>query len=122
MNQAIMVVDDDPEVRQTIELLLRSWYPLATIHGFSDGGRALAALPRIQPTLVVTDIGMPFLTGRDFAGMANLYDSPARFVVVSGNADARIEDLQQANPKVLGLLRKPFSATDLRRLCDQALA
>lgn len=60
----VLVVDDDGAVRDMIVLLLRS-------HGYeteaaSDGAEALALMRQARPCLVLLDIKMPIMDGREF--------------------------------------------------------
>jgi two-component system, chemotaxis family, chemotaxis protein CheY len=86
-NKVVLVVDDDPTVRGMMSRLL-------LLKGFSvrvaeDGGEALnllRSMPRL-PCLVVLDLAMPIMDGREFLRLRArdpiLCDIPV--VVVSGN-------------------------------------
>jgi CheY-like chemotaxis protein len=86
-NKVVLVVDDDPTVRGMMSRLL-------LLKGFSvrvaeDGCKALnllRSMPRL-PCLVVLDLAMPIMDGREFLRLRArdpiLCDTPV--VVVSGN-------------------------------------
>lgn len=57
----ILVVDDDPEVRAAVEDALT--VEGHRVRGAADGHRALTAVARWQPDLVVLDVLMPVLDG-----------------------------------------------------------
>ncbi|MEU4795829.1 response regulator transcription factor [Streptomyces sp. NPDC023327] len=57
----ILVVDDDPEVRAAVEDALTVEGHL--VHGAADGHRALTAVARWEPDLVVLDVLMPVMDG-----------------------------------------------------------
>ena len=53
----VLVIDDEPVVRQSLEILLETYgFQVALAR---DGAQGLAAFRRIQPDLVLTDIVMP---------------------------------------------------------------
>jgi CheY-like chemotaxis protein len=61
----ILVIDDDPGVRQVIQRLLE-------VHGFrvvvaADGREGLAEVARSRPDAVVCDLTMPVMDGLEFA-------------------------------------------------------
>jgi CheY-like chemotaxis protein len=116
----ILVVDDDSATR----LLVRSILEIAG-HEVIEAPHGSAALdligPQSLPDLVVTDLTMPILDGKEL--IAQLRSGPVTatipIVVVSGNlAEAR-------NLKATGLVEavvsKPFVAADLAQ-CIHALA
>lgn len=62
---AILVVEDDPDIRQSMEALLAlDGYPVRSV---PDGLAALAELDREVPAVVLVDIGLPGLNGYDLA-------------------------------------------------------
>jgi two-component system, chemotaxis family, chemotaxis protein CheY len=53
----VLVIDDEPVVRESLELLLETYgFQVALAR---DGAQGLAAFRRIEPDLVLTDIVMP---------------------------------------------------------------
>jgi len=57
----ILVIDDDPAVQQTLELLLEDeGYQVVVA---CDGRKGIAAYAAVMPDLVITDIIMPETTG-----------------------------------------------------------
>jgi two-component system OmpR family response regulator len=63
MSQTVLVVDDDPHIRQLLVFALEK-AGLATREA-DDGEAALASVAEAQPDLVVLDINMPKLNGLD---------------------------------------------------------
>ncbi len=60
--QTILVVDDDPKIRQLVRTYLeRDGY---TVETAADGQEALAAIERERPALVVLDLMLPEIDGR----------------------------------------------------------
>jgi DNA-binding NtrC family response regulator len=61
MTRRILVVDDDPSIRETFELHLeRRGYETRTVE---DGDRALGLMSSFEPSLVITDVRMPGMDG-----------------------------------------------------------
>jgi len=112
----VLVVEDDAEIRSVIRLTLED-------DGFEvietgDGFEALAECERRSPEVVVLDLGLPNMSGQEFAtAYRHLRTAEAPIVVVS----ARIEGRQVA--KDLGaaaFLPKPFSLEELSRVVRRA--
>ena len=59
--QSILVVDDDPAIRDALALLLEE--EGYVVHTAPDGLAALAVVARDSPDLVITDLYMPGLDG-----------------------------------------------------------
>lgn len=61
MPHAVLIVDDDPHIREVIAFALeKAGY---RTHAAADGVQALAAVEKHQPALMVLDIGMPEMDG-----------------------------------------------------------
>ena len=74
MNRAkIMVVDDDPDLRQALSLRLRA-NNFDTVNA-CDGYSAIALAQKEQPHLIILDLGLP--AGDGFAVLKNLQQYPA---------------------------------------------
>ncbi len=74
MNRAkIMVVDDDPDLRQALSLRLRA-NNFDTVN-VCDGYSAIAMAQKEHPQLIILDLGLP--AGDGFAVLKNLQQYPA---------------------------------------------
>ena len=69
----IMVVDDDPDLRQALSLRLRANH-FDTIN-VCDGYSAIAMAQKERPHLIILDLGLP--AGDGFAVLKNLRQYPA---------------------------------------------
>ena len=78
MNRAkIMVVDDDPDIRQGLSLRLRANnYDTVNV---CDGYSAIAMAQKEKPHLIILDLGLP--AGDGFAVLKNLQQYPALAVI-----------------------------------------
>jgi two-component system OmpR family response regulator len=118
---AILVVDDDPDIRVLVAELLRlSGYETATA---ASGEDALAKLDGgLDPILVLLDIQMPGLDG--WATLRAIRESPkAELPVVLCTVRAGLADLQRGwKLGCDGYLVKPFVIGDLVAEVEAVLA
>ena len=64
MAQTILVVDDEPSIRETVMLILQGeGFEVLTA---ADGIEGLHALSRSLPDLIISDLNMPRMTGFEF--------------------------------------------------------
>lgn len=114
----ILVVDDDPDIRDALTLVLRS-EGYAVIPA-EDGQSALDVLGYgAKPRVILLDLMMPRLNGLEFLEQARdlLQTRDIRVVVVTANQGYAAEDLG-----VCSIIRKPMDAQDLIRAVERAAA
>jgi CheY-like chemotaxis protein len=107
--QAILVVDDDPEVRRVIQGTLEEegW----TVETAADGLQALEWARRSRPRLVVLDMGLPRLDGHGVAaGLRSVYGDAVPILVVTADGQA-VEKARRVGARAH--LSKPFDLDDL---------
>jgi CheY-like chemotaxis protein len=75
------VVDDNRAAVHLLEKLLRSLGQTVEIAG--DGESALSAISQFQPELVISDIGMPDMSGYELARQIREQENVARPVLVA---------------------------------------
>jgi two-component system response regulator MprA len=113
----ILVVDDDPEIRDVVRWLLEDegW----TVETASDGRDALERATRARPALIVLDMGLPILSGEEVAmRLRDVYVDPPPIIVVS--ADGRAGE-KAARIGAASYLHKPFDVDALAELVRVAL-
>jgi CheY-like chemotaxis protein len=113
--QTILIVDDDPAVVRLMSLLLKSEdFSVLEAH---SGQQALSLLSVNEPDLIVLDLSMPGMDGRDFYPRARLLGYEGPIVVCSAyGAEAARRDLgAQAS------LEKPFDPDTLISLIADLL-
>jgi CheY-like chemotaxis protein len=113
MPASILVVDDDADIRMTIAQLLEdAGYHVLTA---SDGLEALEILrrePRLRPSLVLLDVMMPNMDGKQFREQQRLDAELGKIPVIVFSAHdeiARIARMLEADD----YLAKPFDASEL---------
>ena len=116
----VLVIDDDEAVRGAVaEDLKREGYDL---HFATNGMEGLKRLQEIDPTVIILDLQMPVMDGREFLSQLHLKPSDPYSVVVLtayGDADA-IESCYGAG--VSTFLKKPFNLYEIRAVVKNAIA
>src|SRR5829696_4459076 len=113
----VLVVDDDPEIRDVVRWLLEDegW----TVETASDGRDALERATRARPALIVLDMGLPIMSGEEVAmRLHEVYVDPPPIIVVS--ADGRAGE-KAARIGAASYLHKPFDVDALARLVSRTL-
>lgn len=109
----ILVVDDDPEVREIVsEFLVDSGHQVVQADG---GPQALDLLHNgISPDLVITDVRMPEMSGIELADRITRDNPQLKVILISGFFVS-----QQVERRVL---RKPFRMKELAEAVSFELA
>jgi signal transduction histidine kinase len=111
----ILLVDDDPSVREAAAEVLRAHgHLVAEAESLTQGMAALAGAP--GTALVITDYMMPGGTGGEFIARARDAGLPQPFLLLTGYTDMA-EDLPGDVPQ----LRKPFRERELLDAVDALL-
>jgi CheY-like chemotaxis protein len=105
---AILLVEDDPLIRlNTAELLQELGHLVVEAGNAEEAMKALGAGP---VDVIITDLGLPGVSGADFAVMARKTKPDVAIVFATG---------AEPGPDLIGnnaasyLLRKPFGAADI---------
>jgi CheY-like chemotaxis protein len=117
----ILVVDDEPAVRRFVtEALRSSGYEVV---GASTGREALVAVygESRTPTLLLTDIEMPGMSGVELAARGRAYRPGFRVILMTG-LEASAARARERAGLVEGVLLKPFGLAELLQAVLDALA
>jgi DNA-binding response OmpR family regulator len=116
MSQPILVIDDDPSIRETVaEVLADEGYDVRTV---TNGAEGLSAIERELPALVLLDMRMPVLDGWGFARKLDERGIRVPIVVMTAAQEAR----QWANEIGAGWsLAKPFDLLELLETIERIL-
>jgi len=119
MSERVLIVDDDPDIRDLLVAYLSSFR--LDCRAVRDGYEALAlAGQEPRPSLVLSDIDMPGMSGLELLRSVKLLDQSLQVVMVSG-----LHDLDLARrclrEGAYDYLVKPFESDDLRNTVERAI-
>jgi DNA-binding response OmpR family regulator len=108
----IMVVDDDPDLRQALSLRLRA-NNFDTVN-VCDGYSAIAMAQKERPHLIILDLGLP--AGDGFAVLKNLQQYPALStipVIVLTARDPETAEKRTLDSGAVAFFQKPADNEEL---------
>lgn len=108
----LLLIDDEPTVRQTLGSLLRAVGH--TVIEAEGGAAGLSALALSPVDCVLTDLGMPEMTGWDVARAIKTQSPRLPVILLTGWGEAISEDTT-AEDMVDRVLGKPVQLTELLR-------
>lgn len=118
----VLLVDDDPALLSALEFMLEADYHVVAT---ADPREAVKLLARSAFDAVLTDLGMPHLTGTELHALVKSRDpeQAARFVFISGDPTALAAALAESVEGRNGPagLAKPLHASEVRA-CIESLA
>lgn len=118
-----MVVDDDPVVLRVLRVALQGAGYAVVTH--TRGDEALQSLLRSPPDVLITDIEMPGLTGRELCTRirAEMRERMMPIFVTTSRTEVEHRGWSEATPGLI-FIEKPFSArrliAQLAQIFDQA--
>jgi len=115
----ILIVDDDPEVRDSIDHALRA--EGAKTMTCSDGNTAVRLCETEKPDLVVLDMMLPKRSGFLVLEKIKKFDDPPHVVMVTANEGKRHQTWAESLG-VDGYLNKPFRMERLIEKIEKLLA
>jgi CheY-like chemotaxis protein len=116
MARRILVVDDDPGVRDVVTLVLGDeGFPVATA---ADGRQALASIAAERPDLVLLDLNMPEMTGWEVLSQLQAERAGIPVVLLTAEQGGQAE-AQRCHAD--GYLGKPFDIADLLTVVERCL-
>lgn len=119
----VLIVEDEETTRASIRSQLRQM-GIQTITEASDGKAGLNELARTRPTLVLCDVHMKPVDGRQFLKMVRTtkVDWVKNIPIIFLTADANPDTVAFAKEfQVNGYLVKPVSVNDLKSRIDAVL-
>ena len=113
----ILVVDDDPGVRESFRLILEDHYEVVDV---PDGPQALDVLRASQVDLVLLDIRLPVMDGIDVLERIKAIDESIEIILVTAVKTVRTA-VAAMKLGAFDYLTKPFEEDELLALCSRAL-
>jgi len=116
--ESILLVDDNEMVRvMSQEVLVAAGYDVLAC---ADGNEALAAIGRRRFDLLLTDVGLPGMTGRELADRVHERHPGMPVLFITGYAE-NAQNRQAFLGERMGMLLKPFNLNELLRAVRQHL-
>ncbi len=109
-NARILLADDDPEVAEVLELMLGQLGHRVTVA--SSGQEALTAFSPGDYDMVITDLGMPDISGRDVARAIKDIEPQIPVLLVTGWG-VQLDPREMKEMGIDGVIAKPFSKDTL---------
>ncbi len=121
MNSKILIIDDDPAVAKFIKFrLTKKGYD---VHHKDNGIDGLEAIGVLKPDLVILDMMMPGIDGREVAEQVEEFKiiDPNRIIVLSGKEmTSEVKALFELG--VHDYIQKPFNIDNLLIRIERALS
>jgi DNA-binding NtrC family response regulator len=114
--ERVLVVDDDPATRTGLTELVRAWG--FTAEAAEDGAEALERVTTFRPSIIVSDMVMPRMSGLDLLKALKGETEHIRVVLLTaqGTVDTAVEALKDGAEDYL---TKPLDPVKLRRLLER---
>lgn len=83
-----IIVDDEPNIREGLKLII-DWEELGykVVGEASNGREALLLIDKLNPTVVITDIKMPEISGLDLIKECRNREKKISFIILSGHSE-----------------------------------
>lgn len=116
----VLVVEDDPEVRELLTRLLHSHVRGAVVETAADGYEALLKMGAFKPLLLLLDVVMPRVDGLEVCRRLRMVPETCdiRILAITGHA-AMVDSAVAAGADAC--VMKPFDVPRLRREIDRLL-
>jgi DNA-binding NtrC family response regulator len=112
----ITIVEDDREMRQSLEHLLgRSGWD---VHAFGDAKVALSRIKVLEPDVILSDVRMPGMSGLELLAALDKDTAPP-LVLISAHGDISMA-VQAMRDGAYSFLEKPFDPRQLLRVLHHA--
>ena len=114
--QYILIVDDDPDIRQILQDRLESYgYCVDTAE---DGTAAIQKIERLTPSGVFLDIRMPGMSGMEVLGRIRDRYRTLSVVIVTATNTAELSG-SPVHTAAQAFLVKPFDMPQIRQVAEQ---
>ncbi|MCX8094037.1 MAG: response regulator [Candidatus Goldbacteria bacterium] len=108
MQKTIIFVDDEPDVRELLEVNLKN--AGFKTYGFANSLAMLNELPRIKPDLIILDMMMPKMNGLETCKILKSNPETVKIPVLFLTIKGCIEDIEEAfKAGANAYIVKPFS-------------
>jgi DNA-binding response OmpR family regulator len=108
---SVLIIEDDPKLNEIMSLTLRSDFEIETV---TDGRDGLNRLKEFTPHIVVLDLNLPGVPGREILTAIRSQERFAKTRVILTTADERQAETMTEEVDIV--LLKPVSPVQLREL------
>jgi CheY-like chemotaxis protein len=108
----VLIVEDFPEFRKFISLMLAQRADLQTVGEASDGIEAVQKAVELKPDLIVMDIGLPSLNGIEAARQIRKLSPESKIVFLSQETSADVVE-EALSSGALGYVVKAHAGSEL---------
>ena len=115
--ERVLIVEDDGSARVGLEQLVRSWGFIA--ESACDGEEALEKVTSFRPAIVITDMVMPKVGGRELAAQIAELRPEMKVIYMTGYAERLAASNGDSQKAVM--LTKPFTRLALARTVSKVL-
>jgi len=114
---SVLVIDDEPAIVETIEILLRKggYAP----HTATDGNEGISRMATLRPDVVISDVRMPTMSGLDVLAAARSLDPETPVILMTAQATVPAA-IQAVNDGAFYFLEKPFGNEQLLAIVRRA--
>ena len=114
--ERVLIVEDDPATRSGLTELVRAWGFAAD--AAADGAEALQKVTTFRPTIIVSDLVMPRMSGMDLLKALQGETEHIRIILLTaqGTVDTAVEAVKAGAEDYL---TKPLDPQKLQRLLDR---
>ncbi|WP_084077437.1 response regulator transcription factor [Demequina sp. NBRC 110057] len=108
----VLLVDDDPLVRQQVRFVLASEPTITVVGEAADGEAALDGVARLDPDVTLMDVSMPRMTGVEATTALTARGSRTRVIALTAmDSDAVVIAMLEAGAQ--GFVPKEYAGEDL---------
>ena len=105
----VVLIEDDKTQREILKLYLKNYgYEVVEV---SDGAKAIEPIRKNQPTLILLDLMLPSISGREIFRVIRLENSVPIIIVTASGAEDEIADLIDAGAD--DYIIKPYRPREL---------
>jgi len=122
MSKRVLIVDDEPDLAELVDLMLRKAGVEVSCRRVVTGRDALEHCRRDLPNLVLLDVALPDIAGLDVLRALKKDAATARIPVVIVTAMRGQIVAEATEAGAVGTLLKPFKKAELLQAVTSALA
>ncbi len=120
-NHSILIIEDEIILQDVYKLVLSSQG--FQVHTANNGAEGLRMLEKHKPDVILLDIFMPVMDGKEFLKTINLKDNPKLKIIVYTNlSDSNVEEEMLAMGAHKFVLKSSMKPQDLIDLIVECLA